>query len=254
MIKVILAIAQNTFRETIRDRILYLIVGFSVLVIAASLLAASVSLGQDVRVIQSFSLTAMTVFLLVITIFIGTQLVYREIERKTIYLVLSKPVSREVFYLGKFFGLCLTVLGVALVMGSVLIVLLKWKGAIFYPAVLSAVGFLVLEAWLITAVGLLFSTFTSPLSSAVYTLCLTLIGHSSTTIWTISQKSKPLLGVILEAVYYLSPNLEKFNLRNEVVYSLVPDNLQVLTVVGYFLGYSAVLLILGMSAIRRHEF
>lgn len=254
MRKVLFAITLNTFRETIRDKLLYSLVGFAVLVIAASLLAGSVSLGQDARVIQDFSLTAMLVFLLIITYFIGTQLVFREVERKTIYLVLSKPVSRETFYLGKFLGLCLTILVAGVVMAGMFIAVLAIKTKVVPTAAYFAIGAVILEAWLLTAVSLLFSAFTSPLASAVYTFGVTLIGHSSAMIWFLSQKAQPFVRGILEGVYYLFPNLEKFNLRNDVVFNLHPDATQIGMILLYFVAYTAFLLVLGMTAFRKDEF
>lgn len=249
----IAVIALNTFRETVRDKLLYSLVGFAGLVIAASLLAGSVSLGQDVRVIQDFSLTAMFVFLLIIILFIGTQLLRREVERKTIYLVLSKPISRESFFLGKYFGLCLTVTVSALIMAVIFFSLLYYKTHVFPAAALWAVGFLILEAWLLTAVGLLFGSFASPISSAIYTFTLALIGHSSTTIWQVAEKAPSVLSYLLKFIYFIFPNLEKFNLRNEVIFNFQPDLTQILLVIGYFVGYTTVLLILGILAFRRHE-
>jgi ABC-type transport system involved in multi-copper enzyme maturation permease subunit len=253
--QVLRAIIVNTFRETIRDKVLYSLIAFAALSIIASLLAGSVSLGQDARVIEDFGLMAILVFLLIITIFIGTQLVYREIERRTVYLTLSKPVNRDVFYLGKFLGLALTIALSALIMGLIFVIMLYARTGIFSVAALWAIGFVMLEAWLLTALGLLFSAFTSPLASAVYTFCLVLIGHSSTTIWLLIQKTNSvIIKYVLEAVYFIFPNLEKFNLRNEVVFGFSPDATQVLAVVFYFLGYTLALLILGMAVFRRHEF
>lgn len=252
---VLRTIALNTYRETIRDKVLYSLIAFAILSIVASLLAGSVSLGQDTRVIEDFSLTAMLVFLLIITIFIGTQLVYREVERKTIYLVLSKPVNREVFYLGKFLGLALTITVSTLIMGIIFAMALFARTKTVSISAIWAIGLIVLEAWLLTAVGLLTSAFTSPLPSAVYTLCIFLIGHSSTTIWTIAQKSQAaIVRYPLEFVYYVFPNLEKFNLRNEVVFGFSPDPTQLTAIFLYFLSYVLVLLLLGMAIFRRHEF
>lgn len=254
MRKVLWAITLNTFRETLRDKLLYSLVGFAVLVIATSLLAGSVSLGQDARVIQDFSLTAMLVFLLIITYFIGTQLVFKEVERKTIYLVLSKPVSRETFYLGKFFGLCLTILVAGLIMAVMFVVVLFAKTHSVPTAAYFAAGAVILEAWLLTAVSLLFSSFTSPLSSAIYTFGVTLIGHGSATVWLLSQKASPVIRGILEGVYYLFPNLEKFNLRNDVVFNLTPNASQVGLILLYFASYTVFLLILGVAVFRKDEF
>ncbi|HSX42448.1 MAG TPA: ABC transporter permease subunit [Candidatus Saccharimonadales bacterium] len=252
--KKIWAVAKNTFKETVRDKLLYALLGFAVLVIAGSLLAGSVSLGQDQRVIEDFSLTAMLVFLLIITLFIGTQLVRREVERKTIYLSLTKPISRDQFYLGKFVGLCLTSAVSAVVMGTIFLIVLYLKTKSFEWVALWAIGALILEIWLLTAVSLLFSSFAAPIASAIYTFGLVLVGHSSLTIWSIAQKSGGFLKGTLEAVYYVFPNLEKFNLRNEVVYHLHPNPTQTVAIILYFVGYTVAVLLLGMSVFRRHEF
>lgn len=247
-------IAVNTYKETVRDRILYSLIGFAALVIAASLLAGSVSLGQDVRVIESFSLTAMLVFLLIITLFVGTQSVFREVERKTAYLTLTKPVSRDQFYLGKYLGICLTIAVCAAIMGAIFLFVLYEKSHVFSTAGLWAIIFLLFEAWLLTAVGLLFSAFSSPIASAIYTLCLALIGHSSTTIWAIANKNTGFVKGMLEFVYYVFPNLEKFNLRNEVMYAVHPTVTQFSTTLLYFLTYTLLALILGILAFRHDEF
>lgn len=254
MLKNVVAIARNTFRETIRDRVLYSLIGFAALVIAASLLAASVSLGQEARVIQNFGLTAILVFLLIITIFVGTQLVWREIERKTIYMVLSKPVSREAFYLGKFLGLCLTILVVTLIMGAVFLALVGYKFKAVTGIQVAAIAMMMVEAWLLTAVGMLFASFTSPLASAVYTFALVLIGHSATSIYLIAAKSSGFVRYLLEVVYYVFPNLEKFNLRNEVVFSAPLDFSYFWTALLYFVGYTAAMLLLGIAIVRKHEY
>lgn len=252
--KTIAVIATNTYKETIRDRILYSLIGFAGLVIVASLLAGSVSLGQDVRVIESFSLTAMLVFLLIITLFVGTQSVFREIERKTVYLTLTKPVSRDQFYLGKYLGICLTIAVSALIMGAIFLILIYQKTQTFSWPDVWAIIFLLLEAWLLTAIGLLFSAFSSPIASAVYTLCLALIGHSSTTVWTIASKNGGFVKYMLEFVYYVFPNLEKFNLRNEVIYAVRPTLTEFSTTLFYFLTYTLLALILGILAFRKDEF
>ena len=247
-------ITLNTFRETVRDRLLYSLIIFALLSIAASYLAGTVSLGQDVRVIEDFSLTAMFVFLLIITIFIGTQLVYREIERRTIYLILPKPISREAFYLGKFFGLCLTITVAGLIMGVLILSLVYYKGHFVPTSAIWAVIFTILEMWLLTALGLLFSSFTAPIASAIYTFSLVLIGHSGNSIMFIAQKNNVVLKYILEFVYYVFPNLEKFNLRNEVAFNIHLAPTQYLTSLGYFLVYTLALLFFGLAIFRRNEF
>jgi Cu-processing system permease protein len=248
------AVARNTFRETIRDRVLYSLIAFGVLVIAASLLAGSVSLGQELRVVQNFGLTAMLAFLLVITIFVGTQLVWREIERKTIYLVLSKPITREVFYLGKFVGLAMTIAVVTAIMGAVFLALVAFSGGQIGSIHIAAIILMMLEAWLLIALGMLFSSFTLPLTGAVYTFSLALIGHASTSLLILSTQAKAPINYILQTVYYLFPNLEKFNLRNEVVFAAAIDGQFIGFSLLYFAAYTGALLLLGLAIIRKYEF
>jgi len=254
MKQVISAIALNTFRETMRDRLLYSLVAFAVLVIATTLLAGSVSLGQDLRVVQNFGLTAILVFQVVITLLAGTQLVWREVERKTVYTVLSKPITREQFYIGKFIGLCQTLLVTGLIMGAILAALVMFKGGAITLALVLAVLFIILESWLLSALGMLFAGFTGSIASSVYTFALALIGHASTTIWLMTQKAQGLVKIALQLVYYVFPNLEKFNLRNDVVFNLQPDAIQIGSALLYFAAYTVALLLAGLAVFKRHEF
>lgn len=252
--KKIAVIAVNAHKETIRSKILFSLVAFALVVIAGSLLAASVSLGQDLRVIDSFSLTAMLLFLLVITLFSAGQIVAREVEQKTIYMTLTKPVNRDQFYLGKYLGICLTTAICAAVMGAIIMVVVHSNGQAITWSLLLAMLFILLEVWLVAAVGLLFSTFATPLASIVYTIALTLIGHSSSTIWEIASKNTGFLKYSLESVYYIFPNLEKFNLRSLVLYNVQPAASQVGTTLLYFLAYTGLLVVLGLLAFRNDEF
>lgn len=251
--KKVLVIAKNTFTEIIRERVLYAVLGFAALLIAATLLAGSVSLGQDVRVIQTFGLTAILVFLLSIAIFLATQLLRREADQRIIHLTLSKPVSRETYFLGKFAGICSVLLVCAGIMAAILVILLWIKTGAFPGVTAVAVVAIALEVWLVTALGMLFSSFARPLIAIVSTFGLVLVGHSVNTIWLIAEKSTPAVKYALQAAYYGFPNLEKFNLRNDAVYGLSPDLAQGIGIIGYFLGYTLLLLVLGLLAFRRHE-
>lgn len=248
------AVARNTIRETTRSRFWAVVVVFALLMIGASVLAGSISLGQDKRVIIDFSLTFILIFLLVMTVFVGTQTLNQEIEQRTIYLALTKPISRDQFYLGKFVGLCVTTALSAMMMGALFLAVLYLKTKTFELVTLWAIGGLIVEVWLLTALGLLLASFTTPLASTIYTLTLTLIGHASLTIWTIAQKSPAVTRGLLTLVYYIFPNLEKFNFRNEVVYNLHPDGRQLAFIGLYFVAYTGVLLIAGLAVFRRHEF
>ena len=103
------AVAWNTFREAIRDKILYNLVFFSLLIMGVSTYLGDIALGKSVKVIQDVGLASMSVFGLLIAIFVGIGLVYKEIQRRTIYTLLAKPISRGQFLVGKYFGLVMTI-------------------------------------------------------------------------------------------------------------------------------------------------
>jgi len=166
------AIARNTFREAVRDRVLYNLVLFVLLLTAASIFIGELSGGQERKVIVDLGLSTMLLFGMFIAIFVGVGLVYKEIERRTVYAVFSKPVGRGEFLVGKYLGLCLTLLVNVLVMGvgvslALLYVSRGWDPLI--PTIWPAVLLIYMELMLLTAIALLFSSFSSPALSALLT-------------------------------------------------------------------------------------
>lgn len=251
----ILAIAQNTFRESIRDRILYVIFVFAVLMLVASLLAGSISLDQDVKVIKDFGLASIFLFSTLMAVFIGTNLVYKEIDKRTIFLILSKPIKRSEFIVGKFAGLALTMLAIIAIMTIFFLALVRIKTGGWDPLLLEAIALNYIELLIIIALTITFSAFTAPLSSAVYAVLVFLIGHSMSTIWHIAiSSSNVFLKYTLEGVYYIFPNLEKFNVRNTVSYGIGLSGEQALWSIGYALIYVVFLLFMAVVILRRQEF
>src|SRR3569832_2526889 len=168
----IAAIARNAFREAVRDRVLYNLVLFVLILTGASIFIGELSGGQERKVIVDLGLSAMLLFGVFIAIFVGVGLVYKEIERRTIYAVFSKPVGRGEFLVGKYLGLCLTLLVNVLVMGvgvslALLYVSKGWDP--LFPTIWPAVLLIYMELMLLTAVALLFSSFSSPALSAMLT-------------------------------------------------------------------------------------
>ena len=161
----IIAIALNAFREAVRDRVLYNLVLFVLLLTAAAIFIGELSGGQERKVIVDLGLSAMLLFGAFIAIFVGVGLVYKEIEKRTIYAIFSKPVGRGEFLVGKYLGLCLTLLVNVLVMGlgvslALIYVSRGWDPlvVVIWPAVL----LIYLELMILTAIALLFSSFSSP--------------------------------------------------------------------------------------------
>src|SRR5712692_9823511 len=165
-----LPIARNAFREAVRDRVLYNLVVFALLLIAAAIFLGEISAGQEAKIIVDLGLSAILLFGVFIAIFVGVGLVYKEIERRTLYSILSKPIGRGEFLLGKYLGLCLTLLVNVLIMGvavslALIYVRRGWDPLVFkiWPAIL----LIYVELMIVTGVALLFSTFSSPALSAL---------------------------------------------------------------------------------------
>src|SRR5688572_5739828 len=166
------AIARNTFREAVRDRVLYNLVLFVLLLTGGAIFLGELSAAQETKIIVDMGLSAMLLFGVFIAIFVGVGLVYKEIERRTIYAIFAKPVGRAEFLLGKYLGLCLTLAVNVAVMGAgVSLALLYVRGG-WHPLVLSiwpAVALVYVELMILVAVALLFSSFSSPALSALLT-------------------------------------------------------------------------------------
>lgn len=250
------AIAVNTFREAIRDKILYNLLFFALGVMLFSVVIGNLTLGERLRIMQDIGLASMSVFGLLIAIFVGIQLVYKEISRRTVYVLLSKPVHRWQFVLGKYLGLALTIAVNTALMALALFVVLKAFGGWQFRW-LMAIGVLLIvaELMLITAVALFFSTFSTPTLSAMFTLGVYVIGHLSADLKVLGAVSKsPGVRELTTAVYYLLPNLENFNLKTEVVYSLPVAPGFVLWALAYGAAYTALLLAASVLVFGQRDF
>lgn len=213
--KRILTIAQNTFRESVRDRVLYNLLVFVLLLIGGGLFFSQSSLGQEARVITDVGLSAMRLFGLAIAVIIGVSLVSKEIERRTIAVLLAKPVERYEFILGKYAGLCSTLfVNLAVMALAVTLALVFAQGGWNAQAarVWPAAYLLWLELCVLTAWALLFSAFSSPFLSALFTVLLFILGnwHGDLKLWA---EAAPALAtrVAGRVLSYVVPNLPNFN-------------------------------------------
>src|SRR5690242_11973069 len=164
-------IASNTFREAVRDRVLYNLIAFALLISGAAVLVGQISFGIERLVVINLGLTAVSLFGLVIAIFIGIGLVSKEIEKRTLYTVLSRPVQRWEFIAGKFFGLSGTLVVNTFCMAAGVFAALLYVSHHFQHAdvfVLTGLYFIVLQFFVMTALALFFSSFSTPLLSAVF--------------------------------------------------------------------------------------
>lgn len=240
------AIARNAFREAVRDRVLYNLVIFALLLIAGAIFLGELSAGQEAKIIVDLGLSAILLFGVFIAIFVGVGLVYKEIERRTVYAILSKPVGRGEFLLGKYLGLCLTLLVNVVIMGLGLSLALIFVKRGFDPLVIRiwpAVLLIYVELTILTGVALLFSSFSSPALSALLTFFVFTIGHFSADLKTLSYSmgSAPARW-LFSALYYLLPNLANYNLITPAAHGVLPGAGPIMMAIVYGLIYVAVLL------------
>jgi len=238
MVRRILSIAANTFRETIRNKILYAILAFALFIIGMTFFLADLSVGDFARIIADVGLASIHVFGVIMAIFLGISLVSNEVDRKTIYIILSKPVRRFEFILGKTLGLNFTLALTTLAMATVLFLthFAYRYGGRPEPGIFIASAGIFMELVLLTCLASLFSTFTTPVLSAIFTISLFLVGHLTNYLQVLGSQSKVAAvkwGSL--TLFYLLPNLENFNWKNEVAYG----ELRSVSVLGWASGYLA---------------
>jgi ABC-type transport system involved in multi-copper enzyme maturation permease subunit len=254
----IAAIARNAFREAVRDRVLYNLVLFVLLLTGASIFIGELSGGQERKVIVDLGLSAMLLFGVFIAIFVGVGLVYKEIERRTIYAVFSKPVGRGEFLVGKYLGLCLTLLVNVLVMGvgvslALLYVSRGWDPLI--PTIWPAVLLIYMELMLLTAIALLFSSFSSPALSALLTFMVFIIGHFSADLKSLAGSlGSTSARYVFNGLYYLLPNLANYSFITPAAHGRAPSPGFVFATALYALVYIAVILAAATLVFNRRNF
>jgi len=254
----IAAIARNAFREAVRDRVLYNLVLFVLLLIGSAIFLGELSAGQEVKITIDLGLSAMLLFGAFIAIFVGVGLVYKEIERRTLYAILSKPIGRGQFLLGKYLGLCLTLLINVAIMGigvSVALIYLRrgWDPLVvkIWPAIL----LIYFELMILTGVALLFSSFSSPALSALLTFFVFIIGHFSDDLNALAKSSGSAAArALFRALYYLLPNLTHYSVITPTAHGIAPDAGAVGLAAAYAIVYSAVLLAAATLIFGRRNF
>jgi len=249
------AIAGITFKEAKRDRILYLLFFFAALGIVASRVLAILTVGDRIKIIKDVGLASISIFGVLMAILIGTGLVYKEIDKKTIFTLLSKPLHRAEFILGKFLGLVLTLFVMTLAMTAIFQAIVYAHTLKIEGGLLVAVGYIFLELILITAVAVLFSSFSTPILSSLFALAFYLIGHLSWGLELILKKMRAGAGqAAVRALYAILPDLENFNFRTEVVHGLpIPPGIYLSSFL-YGVCYTAVILGLAVLIFRRRDF
>lgn len=252
----IFSIARNTFREAIRDRILYNLVLFVLLITACAVLLGELTDGQEARTIVNLGTNAILLFGVFISIFVGVGLVSKEIEKKTVYAIFAKPVRRGEFIVGKYLGLSLTLLVNTLVMAiGVALTLLYVGGGSLISAAMGAISLIYLELLIVIGVAILFSSFSSPALSALLTFFVFLIGHLSSSLRDLGESlGSAVTSVVLTSIYYLLPNLSLFSFRTEAANGMVANAQMIAGGALYAGAYVTVLLSLTVVIFSRRNF
>lgn len=260
----ILAIAGNTFRETVRDKILYNLILFALIMIFSSLALGKLTLGNEEKVILDLGLASISIFGTLIAIFIGIGLVYKELEKRTVYALLAKPVRRYELILGKYLGLLFTLLVnlAVMTMGLELALLYTGRSDFWgYLRVLPAVFMIFLSLGLVTALALLFSTFSTPALSALFTFFLWIIGHFGSDLRSFGELTKSAaVTKLCRILYYAMPNFSNFQMldgRSILQSPGYSQPVQASVIAGatvYCLVYVTLILALGVAIFRSRDF
>ena len=255
------AIARNTFREAVRNKILYSLLFFAVLIILSALAVGSLSLHEEIRMTRDIGLYGIDMFGVIIAIFVGVNLLYKELDLKTIYTILPKPLYRWEFVLGKWLGMLLTLAVQVGVMGLSLAGTLALQGAAFDTAMWKAVWLLYLNVMVVTSVAVLFSSFSSPFLSGFFALGLFILGRSVPEIQALGERMGGTARAVIAGLTGVLPNLHLFypsgsivGAENVSVHGSFVGSRYLLTSTGYGLGYSLAVLLLAMLIFRKRDF
>ena len=252
--KNIFTIAKNTLKLEIRDKILYGIIVFGLLYVLFELFLADLVL-KELPMVKSFGLTGIYFFNAIIALFLGTTSFFKDVDRKVVYFILSKPVSRAQFLLGKFFGLCAVLLLTTAILGAAYLGLVLYEHGGFDSLGLFAIFMQFLEMALFIAFAIFVSTFSSSLLSIVYTSAVFFLGHIVSSLLA-DAKTIHLSGVkyvLVQILYYVFPNLEKFDARNLAVHAVAMPLASIGIAFAYAVVYIVFLLSVAIGVFNKKE-
>lgn len=252
----VFTIANNGFREVIRDRILYFIGFFALLLILAQRIIPEIAAGTHEKILLDFGIGAIAILSVIVAIFVGTALINKEIEKRTLLMLIPKPISRAELILGKHLGLT-AVLAITVAIMMVIYLGMLSFSQISYPtgALTIAAGYLLLELTLIVAVAIFFGVFTSSILATLFSFGVYLMGHFSEDLVELGKLSKNAsIESLTTTLYLVLPNLSRLDLKNEAVYGLLPNSTELLNHALYGILYTALLLIISMMIFAQKEF
>jgi Cu-processing system permease protein len=252
------AVGANSFREIIRERILYVVGIFGLIMVCAWRILPEISVGAQNKILLDFGLAAIGILSIVIAIFVGTNLINREVDRRTILALIPKPMSRAEFILGKHLGLS-AVLAVLVGLMMVIYLGVLSLAKVSYPVMplLTAGLFLVLELMVIVAASIMFGSMTSSLLATLMTVIIYLAGHGTETMVKLTNNgvtSSPAIQQISNTLFMALPNLSKLDLKNTAVYGVLPSVGELWMNGGYALIYTSIFLGIAIAIFTRRQF
>lgn len=249
------AIATNTFREAVRDKVLNSILFFAALLLLVSIAMRDVAIGDTEKVVRGVALGGIAGIGAIISIFLGVGLVWKEIERKTVYTLASKPLPRWMLLLGKYLGLWITLAVEVGVLAFFYVVIVGSQQGMPPAGFYLAIALLMLELTLLTAWSTLFSTFASPMTASAYSLCIYVIGHFADDLRRFGESAEdPGFRQLATILYRVLPNLELFNVRAEAVHNVVIPGSEIAWATVYCLGYTTAVLAVASVVFERRDF
>ncbi len=249
-------IARNGFREVIRDRILYLIGFFALLMVIAIQLIPKVAVGAGDKILVDLSLGGIGLLSAIVAIFVGTGLINKEIEKRTVLVLIPKPITRAELMIGKHLGLSAVLIVLVAVMGIIGFGLLSLNGT-SYPvgAIALSLVYLMIELALLVAVALLFGVFTSSILATLLSFGVYLMGHFSQDLLELGELSEDSnVKALTETLFLILPDLSRLNFRNEAVYGLLPDTSVLVSDAVYGIIYTILLLAIATLIFSRRQF
>lgn len=252
--RVVRAIAWNTFVEALRDKVLYLLLFFGIFLFGASRLLAPLALGETRRITLDVGLAAISAFGCLIAIFVGHQLIFREVERKTLYFLFSRPIRRAQFVWGKFLGLYAILALCVAVMGTMLVVVLLAGGHALGVGLFQALLLVLLEMAVLSAIAILVASFTTPILAGLFTLAAYVIGHGSGDLTDLLARTEnPVAASLVEALRFLLPRLDLYGEMLPVLGGAGWTASQLGLALSYGIVYATACLILAGVVLARRE-
>ena len=256
--KRVFVVTVNVFREVIRDRALYVILLFALLLIAAAVLLPEVAAGTDGKILLDLGLAAIELLGLVVAVFVGTGLINKEIEKRTVLVLIAKPISRPEFIFGKHLGLSAVLAVLVVAMTLINLLVLSWQQVSYsLSSLLLSSLYQILELSLIAAAAILFGVFTSSLLAALLTFSVYLMGNVTRDLVAFGRLSEnPQLQQLMQGLYLLLPDLSRLDLKNQAVYGLqaLPGAIDLIASALYAFIYIILLLTIASTVFAKRQF